>query len=182
MRRRTVPVALRCPAERPIAEPQLSKEYPIQEIPPIEDRLPAHGFPDHRPVKRSIFRPFGGEEEGVRPVKRRIRVGPVVNLGDDLPGVGESERVVRAHRDPFLEQKLRDAQGRRPADVIGIWLEGKTQDGDHRVLDSSHGIKQKPGRAFALMLVSLVHSLQDGRGAAVAGGNRREGEHVLRKA
>src|SRR6266567_7516268 len=125
MRSRTIAVMMRRPAEGPIAETKLAKKHPVERVPPIDNRFPAHRFSNKNPVQVVIFLPLSGEEDGISSVKRRIGVLAVLDIGKHTAGVYKGERVVCAHDDAFRQQMLGNAKRRRASHIIGIWFEGE---------------------------------------------------------
>ena len=118
------------PAEGTIFEAESPSFRRREQIAPVHDQRPGHGFADSVPIELAEFVPFRGDQQGLGILGGFVGGFRIFDLREHGAGSFHCLRIVGADARSFGEQVFHEFDGRGEANVVGIGFEGQAQDAD----------------------------------------------------
>jgi hypothetical protein len=137
-----------------------------------------------RPVEidRAELVPLGTHDEAVSPLQRVVDAGRQLQVRELGLRVGSGLGIVADHRGLLVDQLPCQRERRREANVVGLRLEGQTQQRDALVLEVPERVFHLLDRGDDRLVVDALHLPKQAEVVPEPSGEAFEGLEILREA
>ena len=156
----------------------------VEEVATVEDERGVHDLAEIGEVDRGELLPLCGDNKclGIfRGIKRGVGdAGSVDEL--ELQCFFGALWIVDGDIGAFGDEIAHDVYGNGGTNIVGVWLEGESPDGDFFVLEHPEGLADSCKEALALAAVDFFNFLEEREGHSEILADGDEGGDVLGKA